>query len=398
MAIDDNNITMSRFQNMLSYYQHRCSLEANNKSNSKYWMSTDAAGGIGYTILTAGANILRAFELGNIFKPAGSWIWGDDQHCFNASKSTDCFNLPLTYCKSVPNDQIASLVTFDRNDALDLIPKPCDVCNLAKLVKKSMMWVYGQVLHYHIRLPPALERKIQARIQPIFPNLVNTTRDHRVIQKVDRISYRDPQTGLRCVTAAIHIRSGDPDISRIPLNGTEHLQVLHEYNVRLRAQNVTICDVYVGSDHIEDTIFFPKDLLGKSRVGGFSPAIVHRKDSFVFKTLPRYIMAPGEIEYQIQAIKTSGNITMEYLYQEFMEDALLYSHADIFIGAFSNMFGLVSALRQAYYPQLPNNATCFFNTRKSVMSLNCMNSQGALSLFRYENGGWDGGAMFFSGR
>lgn len=408
LNLDDNEEMMARFQNMLRYYQNRCT-----PSFNKYEYSTEITrGGIGFTSAFSAINLLKAFELGHIYRPNGVWIWSDS-NCFSKSSSIDCFNIPLSYCLLSP---IPPSERINKTDALKLIPRPCDVCTLGLKSKKSILWVYGQLIHYQLRLPPAMEQKVLENVAKIFPvkraaSHVDKTKvrygEHEIhntsvvpIDDVFKYHYPlekgkiDPKTGLHCLTAAIQVRGGNPDIHRKPLNGTEHLKILLEYNERLKHHNFAICEVYVGADHIEETIFYPKSF-PKGNVGNFTIPFHYQHGPFVFKSLPRYISAPGEIEYQVPAIKKSGNVTMQLLYQEFMEDVWLYTHSDILLASLSNLYRIAASLRQAYYPRLFNNVTCCVNSKTVPISLSCANSKESNELFSKLYGGFDGGVPFF---
>lgn len=420
IQLDDNNVMMMRFQNMLTYYQHRCPKGYNN-----YFQSTETKkGGIGYTMVLAAVNLMKAFELGKIFRPAGNWLWADD-HCNNSTiNSVDCFTVPLSYCSLTNNNVMPSSVYFNKTDALDLIKRPCDSCTLAITAKKSLLWVFGQLMHYGLRLYPRMEEKVLARVNSVFPNMTwhssnysiqttaydknNVTFSNKT-EKAKRSAlfpYLDigvgsrhatfhPHNGLRCLNAAIHVRGGTPDFERIPVNGTQHFAQLKKYNIELKKYNATICQVYVGSDHIESTIFYPIKQFGKTPVGNLSRAFETKMGSMIFKSLPRFAPGPIDIEWQLHDLRKL--VPTEILFQEFVEDLWIYSHVDIFLGSYSNIFGYVSGLRQAYFPMLSNNATCYMNTRVASLPLACMNSPDVLGFFQTTYEGFDGGSMFFLG-
>ena len=380
----DNDVIMPRFQNMLLTYQYRCS-----KSPNDYWINTMYGSGLGSGMVISVVNFLKAFELGKIYRPTSSWLWAadnDSEHCYNHYNSIDCFNLPLTSCwYEGPDNNVPSSVVFNKTDALNLIKGPTDICTLASRSKKTILWVMGQFLHYHMRLPHLWEKKVRARVETIFPKISNK------LKKKDEI---DPVTGKKCITASIHVRGGTPDFSRKPMDGTDHYRALQHYNLKLNAKNTTICKVYVSGDHLEDTIFFPKNLkIGE--VGNFSAAFTVQNGSFVFMSLPRYIAAPGELEYQVVNIRNSHNITMSYLYSEYIEDLLLHAEADVFIGSHSNIFAIVGALRHAYHPNFKSDQTCYLDSRYSPPPLHCMNSYDVIAFYHGALGGFNGGSIFF---
>lgn len=381
----DNDEVMSRFQNMLLAYQNHCT-----KSPNNYWISTIYGSGLGSGTIISVVNFMKAFELGKIYRPTTSWLWAADnvtETCNGRFSSVDCFNIPLSYCWHDSDSPLPSSVVFNRTDALAFINRPCDICTLARVSKKTILWVLGQLLHYHMRLPHAREKKIRNTVEGVFQKL---SKKSNIKNKEDI----DPITGMKCVTASIHVRGGSPDFSRRPFDGTDHYLALKHYNTRLRPKNTTICKVYVSGDHVEDTIFFPKQA-NRGQVGSFTTGFTVHNESFVFVSLPRYIALPGELEYQAMTIKKSRNVTMSYLYSEYVEDLLLHAEADIFIGSHSNIFAIVGALRHAYHPEFRSDSTCYLDSRYVPPPLFCMGSWKVLEFYHAAFGGFNGGAIFF---
>ena len=375
----DNDIMMPKFQNMLQAYQQKCS-----KSRLDYWTTTNYGGGIGAGMMISIVNFMKAFELGKIYRPKTPWLWAAPKpsvNCFNEFASVDCFNTPLSTCWYKGNASFFTNLTTSINttEAFDFIKKPCDICTLAKKSNKTILWVMGQMLHYHMRLPDFFQRQVDARIETIFPK--NLTAEI------------DPITKLKCMSASLHVRGGTPDFSRRPFDGKDHIHILNQYNKKFKALNSTICKVYVSGDHLEDTIFYPQEL--KNQTGGnFSAPFTVRNGSFVFMSLPRYIAAPGELEHQVKFIKFQSNITMVSLYSEYVEDLLLHAQSDLFVGSHSNMYAAVSALRKAYHPSAKNDMTCFLDSRRSPPPLECLNTMGAYTFFRDAYAGFNGGSIF----
>lgn len=380
VTTEDNHHAMVRFQNTLAAYQHRCS-----KNGMDYAGATRYEGGIGFGTVSSVVTLMESFENYVMYRPYERWIWSEanSSDCNTPFGSADCHNIPLTYCWYKSNVTAApAWMNINYTDAYQYIPNPSDICTIGIITQKSLLWVFGQMIHYHIRLPPALEHRVETRVQQIFP------------KHYHKIHITDPITGLRCLSASLHIRGGEPDGERKPLNGTEHLRVLEEYNHKLKAQGSVICKVYISGDHLEDSIFFPNDQI-RPTPGNYSNGFNVRNSSFEFMALPRFVPFPGEVEPQLEGYKKNKIVTMQYLYQEYMEDLRLHAHADIFIGSTSNLMFVVGALRQAYHPHWSSDRTCFLESHDDPPSLVCLNSKKMIDFYQLPYKGFNGGTIFF---
>jgi hypothetical protein len=381
----DNYEVMHRFQNWMMTFQHRCK-----PSNGDYWLSTIYGSGIGSGTTISVINMFKAFELGKIYRPTQSWLWAEvnaTEHCVSGINAVDCFNVPLTYCYINPNaSEIIPTLNINFTDADLFIDHPVDICTMAKVSQKTLLWVFGQFLHYHMRVPPHLEKFLELRSHQIFPK-----------RRISDPPIIDPLTGFKCLTAAIQVRGGSPDFSRKPFDGTDHYRELLKMNKELSKTNQTICSVYVAGDHLDSTIFFPKtvDSSTSTDSAAMTPAYSIRNGSFIFKSLPHFIPAPGELEYQVLSLKKFQNVTMEYLYAEYLSDILLFSKADILIASFSNVFAVAAPLRVAYHPTIPNNRTCFLDSRFQPPPLKCLGTWDGMKFFKDAYGGFNGGSIFF---
>ncbi len=381
----DNHEVMHRFQNWMMAFQHRC-----RQSNGDYWFSTIYGSGIGAGTTISVINMFKAFELGKIYRPTQSWLWAEEnatEHCISGINAIDCFNLPLTYCWINPNASvIVPTLNINFTDADLFIDHPVDICTMAQVSKKTILWAFGQFLHYHMRVPQHIEKYIEKRSNQVFPK--KRPSDPPIV---------DPLSGYKCLTAAIQVRGGSPDFSRKPFDGTDHYRELLKMNSQLAAVNQTICTVYVAGDHLDSTIFFPKtiDTAQSNENAAMTPDYSIRNGSFIFKSLPHFIPGPGELEYQVMALKKYRNVTMEYLYAEYLCDIQLFSKADILIASFSNVFAVTAPLRVAYHPYIPNNRTCFLDSRYQPPPLKCLGTWDGVKFFKDAYGGFNGGAIFF---
>ncbi len=409
VTTEDNNIMSRRYLNWLSWRQNEC-------SNSRGFLDVNKYSfGYGSSINLSCIDILKALELGAVYRPAYPWLWSSPSEYVNASSlhantindgcyshmdSLDCFNIPVSYCQlnetygMIPGHFGEPLV--NKTDAAALIPGPTDICTQAKLTKKSMLWVFGMILHYHMRLPAKTHKVVRDRLMSVFPK--GTGNAPKNI---------DPITGKECMTASLHIRAGNPDFGRVPLNGQEHFDHLLEYNNRIADQNRIICSVYVSGDHLDQTIFakyiteeFPKSVNNsrsdEKSVLWPSKLVTAREGSFLFKFLPHYVLEPYEIEFQVAQIKQHNKLSMEDLYLEFVTDVKVLSAADIFFGSWSNIFIVTDALRNAYRPELPNNSTCFIQSARASKKLECRGGGDVLKIWRDLFGGFlGGGVMYF---
>ncbi len=407
VTTEDNDITSRRYLNWLSWRQNDC-------TNNRGLNVNKYSFGYGSSINLSCIDILKALELGAVYRPAYPWLWSSPSEFVNASSlhantindgcyshmdSLDCFNIPLSYCKlnetygMTPGHFGEPLV--NKTDAAALIPGPSDICKQARLTKKSMLWVFGMILHYHMRLPAKTHKVVRDRLMSVFP--------HGGSPSVKT----DPITGKECMTASLHIRAGQPDFGRVALNGQEHYNHLLNYNARLAPSNRIICTVYVSGDHLDQTIFakyiteeFPKSVNNsrsdEKSVLWPSRLVTAKEGSFLFKFLPHYVFEPGEIEFQVRKIKEHNKLSMEDLYLEFVTDVKVLSAADIFFGSWSNIFIVTDALRNAYRPELPNNSTCFIQSARASKKLECRGGGDVLKIWRDLFGGFlGGGVMYF---
>jgi hypothetical protein len=395
-----------RYLNWLAMRHNQCENNRGFLNLNKYSF------GYGSSINLSCVEILKALELGAVYRPIYPWLWSSpdianssatgsegfpkvNDGCYSKIDSLDCFNIPLSYCKLDQNYNLSPGAfgepAIDKEDALDLIPQPCDICTQAKRTKKTLLWIFGMILHYHMRLPPRTHKIVHDRLVSIFP-------------PPSSIAPVDPITGKTCVTAALHIRAGHPDFGRVPLYGEEHMKHLREYNEKLAKQNKIICSVYISGDHLDQTIFaqYISEEMPKNNSLQLNEAILWpstlvstRVDSFVFKFLPHFVLGSGEIEFQVKTIKEQGKITMEDLYLEFVTDVKVLSAADIFFGSWSNIFIVVDALRNAYRPELPHNSTCFIQSSRWDKKLECRGGGDVLKIWRDLFGGFSGAQMYF---
>jgi hypothetical protein len=394
LTVDDNVKISKQIQKWISESQNRCP-----ETPDDYWTNSPNLGGIGSGITLSVVTMLKAFEAGKIYRPSNPWLWSykNASSCTGGIDAIDCFNIPLSTCL-LDRDVIYQNTSSEIMNSASNFQFPADICTMGKAAKKTILWVFGQFLHYHIRLGTVGKKFIRDRMEQIFP---------KIAPKVD------PKTGYTCVSASIHVRAGAPDFHRKHFNGTEHKEVLVTKSKELqKLYNQTICTVYVSSDHLEELIFFPPNTFPSTNITAannnnnhqysveFIPSQTMQDEYFTYKTLPHLLMEPGEIEYQVNHWKNdptmaSQGVTMEYIYLEYLCDLILFAQTDIFIGSHSNAFAIVAPLRVAYNPGRQNDDTCFLDSRSSYLDLKCLGTYDAALFFRDAYGGFNGGSVFF---
>lgn len=382
----DNEIMSKRYLNWVSISQNQC-------DNQKVWSTTMSGAGIGSGITISIIQMLKAIELGALYRPRSVWIWSPPdptRECLGHIDAIDCFNIPLSSCgvnyTSQKHDKIYPTET---DDFQGFIPYPTDICTQGKKTQKTMLWIFGQLIHYHIRLPSQSQKKIENSFALLFHT------ETRLGSQSKEVNSSNDNQHYKCRTASIHVRSGNPDQARRGFTGSEHLAILRNYNNQLKYEQKRICTVYVSGDHLQDTIFFKMYANETNNSSVFTPAYSVQIDDMVFKALPRYIADEGEIEYQISRIKSSSHITMHQIYLEYVEDIYFHSHVDYFIGSHSNMYAMIAPLREAYHPSWSNNRTCFLDSHFNPSPLICLGEGRNIAFFRGAYGGFKGGEASF---
>lgn len=443
LTVADNEEVASRLQNWIAAYQHGCARKNSKEKSATYstqiWPRGNGAG-IGSSVVGSTIAMIESIAVNQIFRPTQMWQWADlnASKCVSKIGSIDCFTIPLSYCslgdaamieKRVEELHInftdAVLFMDTRRLGGSFANKSLTMCDIARISKKTLYWTFGQFLHYHImRVPYHLDDFYYKRLHKVFPRQLETMADavlhnrnghNKHYHHIGRAAASvDPGTGLTCVSAALHVRGGAPDGKRVPFTGPEHAKALEKYSSALALSNKTICTVYVAGDHMDAIIFSPNEPVTANAPPVEYDVIVPGKEvqaqqpfpsSFVFTSLPHFRPRPAEIEFQISRLQnSSNNITMEYVYAEFVSDLIVFAHADIFIGSHSNVYAIVASLREAYHPEYFNNQSCYLDSHASKRdpsggpSTICLGD--SIPFFRDAFGGFSAGSFLFpdSGR
>ena len=299
----------------------------------------------------------------------------------------DCYSVPLSTCPDLHSTSNFSDFRRDMDAAKAYLPYPTDVCTMGTKTKKSMLWLVGNFFQYHMRLDPILIPKYASAIENIFPDSLHMENKNYFIQghpldhvkqarrlreekkqiktkheqkKLHDSNGNDNQSvndreasiadNLTCVSAALHVRGGRPDGSRKPFHGKEHIAMLDGYGDELARENKKICDVFVGSDHMNNTIFVDTNEL--------------RNIPYNIKTI-EHIEMPGVPNEEIEFLLTmlhNQNYRFDDIVLEYLLDVHLYALADIFVGSHSSIFTLVASLRVVWRPDVPRVWTGYLDS------------------------------------
>ena len=274
------------------------------------------------------------------------------------------------------------------------MPYPTDTCTMGYKSKKSLLWVYGNFVQYHMRLNPALIPALAEKIDSIFPyndrlrnknyfieghpldyiegvsNSANLERDttrlkHKRKQNKrkrnrrrklnESQSKKHTEDGMECVSAAFHVRNGKPGSDgshRTALQGKEHIIELNKYSEHLKLSNKKVCDVYVAALYLDDTIFMDPEEM--------------KSIPYNIKMLNRTELPDEntEVEALLPQLKKDG-FPVHEIFTDYFVDLMLMGIADIFIGSHSNAFTLVAALRRVWHSNAPMNYTSFIDSHYS---------------------------------
>jgi hypothetical protein len=370
LNVSDNAIQTERIQNWLAYRQNRCL--PNEKVD--YYTLTNNFGGIGSSVMNSVVNFMKSLELNQIYAPNAYWVWGynNASQCSRNMLSVDCFSQPLTNCE--PKTGLSSLPnSINITEANALINGPSDICQLGIHTKKPIVWVFGQLFIYHLRLPYHSAHKVHHDI---------TTALHLL-----RTAPNPNPQQYTCLTAALHVRTGHLDWGRHAFDGIAHINELTKINEELKIKNQQhICGVYISALNINDTIF-QNFTLGKWNFAY----------GFTFLIYERFTGDPNmEVEYQFAQWKNKPNFDPLPVYLEYIMDIGIFNEVDIFIGSHSNVVHFAASMRYALHPEYPNNHTCWLDSRNHDLP-SCLGTWDAVVFWRQVVGGFNGGAIFFDG-
>ena len=113
-----------------------------------------------------------------------------------------------------------------------------DICSLAKLSLKPVVWVFGQLLHYIMRPRSEIGRIIAHRLATAF----NESDTHGIPHKF---------SGL---TVGVNLRGGVPDGNRRVLSVHEVMNIIDERVATLKHLKYHVSKVFICSDTQETNI------------------------------------------------------------------------------------------------------------------------------------------------
>jgi hypothetical protein len=237
-------------------------------------------------VLTSVANgLAHSLESSKIALPSDyRWSYLNATQCSRKVSAPDCFTLPLTYCEGSEN--ALALANVNVNAAKEFLSTPADICTQAKRAKKPLIWVIGQYLLYQLKLSQTLERQLEKEVNQIFDILTAAVNENK----------RDDK---RCLIAALHVRTANPDEGRKKVDGARHLEWLRVMNEEISHvyPHHRICGAYVSSDGPNATIF-----------ANFTPGVPQQLDEFTFLLMPRFV-SDGKIEMEFLLRCTTFTVT-----------------------------------------------------------------------------------------
>jgi hypothetical protein len=142
------------------------------------------------------------------------------------------FTQPLTFC--VPNGSTTSVLpsllpyrnTISVDDANNFLNGSASVCDLGKLTQNPIPWVFGQLLIYHLRLTTASSQRVHHVVSQTIHRLrhLPTSTTTSTSSGTTHENSTSKSNEYTCVTAAIHVRTGQPDGGgRHAFDGQAHL-------------------------------------------------------------------------------------------------------------------------------------------------------------------------------
>eukprot|EP01036_Dinobryon_divergens_P030970 gene30970-40299_t len=248
-----------------------------------------------------------------------------------------------------------------------------DICGMGAMTSKPTIWVLGQLLFYHLRPNPIVEVNVQKRVREALK----------------------PPTPLPpgSLTLAMHIRSGMEKYevgrnSRKSLGISRYVDVLDEIQSRLLKQGRSLGLVYLCS-HLPAASYVSTEYMTKTYPRAFQ-----------YSTLPRIDLGKEDPEKIVFNAVVSGYVgfpPLKEVYIEYLSDIHIMVEADIYIGAFSNVYGVAGSMRMAKYPQRPLNHTCLLDIHMDPPPLMCEGTADTTPFWRsVGSGGFDEVTSFFS--
>lgn len=355
---DNENINASIiFQRWLYSWQNNCQTNINSKP------ILHGKGGYGHSFVQITQQIVSSIEMGIIYLSTEKFIWADDDSnaCTMNMQTISCYLQPMTTCSD--NDSLAMKFRdpmVNITESLNAISNsPLDSCSMARLAKKSLMWVNGQFLMFLMRPREDILIDIKATTNPI-------------------LNYRKDNESI----IAVHIRGGTPDGGRVPLNVSLYLEQVDIIALEIERSGKQVVGVFLCSDQQEENI----------KSTEYMTEVYPRK--WKYFVIPHVNMGPGEAEHNLNNPNVKNKPSKRSLMIDFLVDIDILSSADAFIGSSSNIFFMVSAIRAAKQSGQRNHTCVLQGIRDQDPSFLCENSIELKKIWTLVSKGFDGGTSF----
>eukprot|EP00667_Euglena_gracilis_P012703 EG_transcript_13060 len=346
----------------------------------------DHFAGLGSSIMSSARLMLRALEGGAVYRPAGEWLWADPNAsaCQLGLRSIDCFTLPLSVCNA--SQEHRHTFTDDSFDySIAGAATPTSVCGLARQYRKPSLWVIGNLIRFHLRLPAPLLEVIHGRVLTALhgrPEARPSLQYGAVLyRRGDRLPARASKRRLlssqlrtpTSLSAGIHVRAGRPDLGRRALDVAEYLAAVDgKSRASVEAGGPPVAHVYLCSNAPETNLAAVDHLYGRF------------PHNYTYEVLPHASFGNLEAEHILRGSTTRARwyrwlTTVQGkrlpaardVFLEYITDVEALTRSDIFIGSHSNMYALVAALRMTFFPEKPPQHTCYLDSHRRPAPLVC---------------------------
>lgn len=324
-------------------------------------------------------------EKGCYYRPNYLWSWASEQpmtQCTLGKPTLDCYFQPLSKCNIEHIN--GNLTTLEIPKPMDFKPKTIDSCGLAKWAKKSLQWVHGNILHYMMR-----------------PNIAS----HKVISERLNMVYQHIKEGSNSSLIGVHIRGGTLEHFRHPANLSYYIDAVDKIAAELSAIGKPVGAVFICSNTPDKTFVSMEHLT------------LNYPRPWKYVTLP-HASSPADALLELgrfdAAKSTKAQKTpKEILALEFFSDIEILVRSDAFIGSWSNIYFVTTALRVArgtiyghnrYYINNSSSSTftyfknhsCFMNIKRVPPVLECEGSpESRLAWYDESSGGYHGSSPSF---
>jgi len=353
--IENNNTKIFDIvQQWLTQWQKQC--------DKDFYYGLPLGQGIGSDIIGASNWFEFAIENNKVFRPPYYWIWSDIDvsNCSipNSKGTIDCYFEPISPC-GLNSSQLKLVSTSSAetnyiNEAYDLFNylNQTDACYLAFKSKHSIQWIHGSFLHYITRPRKDLVQYYAQRRNLLFEK---NNKEGKII--------------------GVHVRGGSPDNGRHVANVSYYIEAI---DIIAKELNEEVTTVFMCSDLPEKTLV---------------------SEVYLSTTYPRpwkyvllsHLSLPSD-EHMEAAFALKADLDHKYsrkqLATEFMSDVDILTNTDAFIGTWSNMYTLVTALRIARGKNTFQKHACFLHIgyvpRPKFL---CEGSEEAKEIWRLQTGG-----------